>query len=176
MFKDSEYEDENQQYIGVTENSKVTGDFKSKTPAARSLPSTKIDDKLLNKKICSFNLSPSKTRNNSVSSTETSKPVIDSEVKKVSELRMQSLIKHVVLNNPKSCTICSDSFDTYLGMLRHKIQMHLNPEEHCFFCPICQEKFFSHKILVNHLNDHKDVSSFMCVLCSDNFYTEEMLR
>ncbi|XP_058793857.1 zinc finger and BTB domain-containing protein 24-like [Phymastichus coffea] len=168
MFKDSEYDDENTQYIEVTENPKAQKELK---PNERTLPSTKIDSNILNKKIRSF-----KTSNNSMASTEISKSAVDSSNKKLYELRMENLIKHVILKNPKSCTICSDSFDTYLSMLRHKISMHMNPDEQSFYCPVCQEKVFSHKLLLKHLDNHKDIHSFMCVLCSENFYTTEQMR
>lgn len=89
---------------------------------------------------------------------------------------MRRLINHSVINIPSICALCSESFDTYLDVLKHKIKIHLSKGQNTFYCPICYEKFNSNSILIEHLNEHKDVHSYVCLLCSGNYYTEETLR
>lgn len=182
MFKDTDYKDGNLQFIEVSDN---------QDNRIGEVMSTKIEDdantvvqinvienrtgKVIQNYDVPLNIDGSESKN-SIDLTGNYDYRKETETNRLLELRMQNLINQVVLNIPEVCAICLDTFDTYVDVLKHKIETHLGSNQDFFFCPICHEKFFSNKNLVEHLNDHSDVYSFICILCSGNFYTEKTLR
>jgi hypothetical protein len=186
MFKENDFNDENIQFIEISENEigknnehvdcKAEDDLRTIVNFTLNQNDSEKNDIFQNDILDSND----QTSNNLTSSL----PVLehyenvtcDSDTEKVFELRMQNLIKQLVLSIPEICTICSQSFETYLDVLKHKIETHQNfNEDHCF-CPICQKKYFSNYNLIQHLNEHKDIYSFVCILCFGSFYTEDTLR
>ena len=112
-------------------------------------------------------------------SNEDSQKIIDSQnsdSNKIMDLRIKNLIQQVVLNIPNICPICSQFFDTYIEVLKHKAECHNDSNEDFQICPVCQEHFYSNSNLIEHLNVHVDIQSYVCSLCSNNFYTEANLR
>lgn len=106
--------------------------------------------------------------NSNITSTATESNLI--------EKKMENLIKYSVINIPPICALCSESFESYIDVLKHKIKIHLSKGQNQFFCPICYEKFFCNNDLIEHLDEHTGVYSFVCLLCSGNYYNLETLR
>ncbi|KAL7287761.1 hypothetical protein TKK_0018142 [Trichogramma kaykai] len=98
------------------------------------------------------------------------------DIKTINELRMKNLIKQIILDIPDICPICSQQFESYLEVLKHKIECHIDHEENDIQCPVCNEKFYSSSSLVDHLNEHVDIKLFVCALCSKHLHTEGKMR
>ncbi|XP_011494099.1 PREDICTED: zinc finger protein 510-like [Ceratosolen solmsi marchali] len=186
MFKENDYNVENIEFIEVSEN--------EMSKANENVHGNATDD--LNS-VLNFNLSQNNTEkdfqhddglecsnshisdvlSNSLSVNEHyDNALSDSDAEKIIELRMQNLLKRIVLTIPEVCTECSQTFETHLDVLKHKIETHLSFYEDHYFCPICQEKFFTNYYLIDHLIEHKDIDSYVCTLCFGNFYNEDTVR
>ena len=181
MFQDNDYGDENMQYIELGDNqeNKLSNSIPKIEDDLNTIVQINVIEDGTGKILQNYDVPVSKHPSNFTNSitTEFIKTTLeDTNSNKFMEIRLKNLVRHIVLDLPEVCTICSQFFESYIEVLKHKVQIHLNTDQECFFCPICHGKFYSNYHLVKHLNDHTDVCSFICILCSGNFYTEESLR
>ncbi|KAJ8671230.1 hypothetical protein QAD02_002489 [Eretmocerus hayati] len=106
----------------------------------------------------------------------TAMKISKSNSKSAYHFRLRMLVESFVLNMPDICAICLQQFGSYLDVLKHKICSHMSSEQEYYFCPVCHDKFFSSSDLIVHLDGHANIQSFICTICSTNFYTDETLR
>lgn len=88
--------------------------------------------------------------------------------------RVASAVKFFTMAYPEFCTLCSQQFDTYNEVLKHKVHDHI-PKANQYVCPVCKLIFPKKQNLINHLDEHVDVQSYTCLLCDKNYYTEASL-
>ncbi|OXU31088.1 hypothetical protein TSAR_014245 [Trichomalopsis sarcophagae] len=181
MFKDTE---EDLQFIEVSDNQdRMQDDYllKETNDENNTVVQINVIENSTGKIVQNYDIpvckeTPVKNSTESLVSFEFTKKSPDENVRKILETRMKSLIRQVILDIPQVCDICTEFFDSYQDVVKHKAMIHMNMNDEYFYCPVCQDKFFSNTDLMTHIDKHKDAHSYICSLCSCSLHTEDTMR
>lgn len=181
MFKDTE---EDLQYIEISDNlDKVQDNSLSKGTADGNNTVVQINviEDTTGKIVQNYDFpiskeTPTKNSSDALASFEFTKKSPDENIRKILETRMQSLIRQVILDIPEVCDVCTEYFDSYQDVVKHKAMLHMNMDDEYFYCPVCHDKFFSNTDLLTHIDKHIDAHSYICCLCTCSLHTEDTMR